>query len=497
MRFALLFELALPRPWAPDGEHRLVRDALAQAELADRLGFHRAWALERHFLEEHSHTSAPEVFLAAASQRTRQIRLGLGAIGEPARVAETTATLDLVSDGRAELAATADIDVVARMFIETPFAGGGSVPPRNVVPKPLQQPHPPLWLVCPRRAAISVAAEQGVGALLLAPVAPEEAEAWVEEYHAIVERCVPAGFAVNAQVAAVLPMHVHAEEAHARGGEGADFFAYARAHYEVFGDHEPGRTSIWDEFQARRELLAAQTTAIGTPAEVSELIARYESAGIDELVFAVQTGKTSHEHVCETLELFAAEVMPAFPDAKQPAAHADALARREPPRKAPAGYAFGPVEDAAPAQAPVVTPSRAMSLRRGGEAAFRAFVRRSDDRRLERTIGSAQGLRVLFRGMAAQFDPDRAGGFVGDIGYELRVGDGSVRTWTVSVGADSARAFTGRGTPRLTIKMTLADFIRIAAQDLDSGKALLEGRMDLEGDFSLAARLGEMFGQQP
>ncbi len=143
--------------------------------------------------------------------------------------------------------------------------------------------------------------------------------------------------------------------------------------------------------------------------------------------------------------------------------------------------------------------SRRAALRRvaetRGEAAFRAFVSRSDDRRLERTVGRAQGLRILFSGMTSQFVPDRAGGFMGDIGYELRAADGSVRTWTVSIGPDGARAFAGRGAPRLTIKLALADFVRIAARDLDTGKALLEGRMDLEGDFSLAARLGEMFGQ--
>src|SRR6185369_3444047 len=109
MRFSLFYELQHPRPWAAGGEQRLLAEALEQVELADRLGFDAAWAVEHHFLEEYAHGAAPDVFLAAASQRTKDIRLGLGPLPlppgyqHPARVAETAATLDLVSGGRVEL----------------------------------------------------------------------------------------------------------------------------------------------------------------------------------------------------------------------------------------------------------------------------------------------------------------------------------------------------------------------------------------------------------
>src|SRR4051794_40803785 len=109
MRFGLFYEHQNPRPWREErAEHRLLKDALDQVELADRLGFDYAWEVEHHFLEEYSHSSAPEVFLAAASQRTERIRLGHGiiqippAVNHPARVAERVATLDLISGGRVE-----------------------------------------------------------------------------------------------------------------------------------------------------------------------------------------------------------------------------------------------------------------------------------------------------------------------------------------------------------------------------------------------------------
>ena len=107
MKFGIFYELQLPKPWRQDSEYRLFTDALEQIELADKLGFDYAWEVEHHFLEEYSHSSAPEVFLAAASQRTRNIRLGHGIVqlttNHPARVAERVSTLDLVSNGRVEL----------------------------------------------------------------------------------------------------------------------------------------------------------------------------------------------------------------------------------------------------------------------------------------------------------------------------------------------------------------------------------------------------------
>src|SRR5216110_802531 len=107
MKFGIFYELQLPRPWLPGGELQLYQNALDQVELADRLGYDYAWEVEHHFLEEYSHSPAPEVFLAAASQRTKRIRLGHGIIqlptNHPIRVAERVATLDLLSGGRVEL----------------------------------------------------------------------------------------------------------------------------------------------------------------------------------------------------------------------------------------------------------------------------------------------------------------------------------------------------------------------------------------------------------
>jgi alkanesulfonate monooxygenase SsuD/methylene tetrahydromethanopterin reductase-like flavin-dependent oxidoreductase (luciferase family) len=412
MRFGIFYEHQLPRPWAPGDEQRLLSDALEQVELADRLGIDYLWEVEHHFLEEYSHSSAPEVFLAAASQRTSRIRLGHGivqlppAYNHPARVAERIATLDLISNGRVELGtgesssetelggfgiARQDkreqwdeaLDVVTRMLVEEPFAGHQGkfldVPPRNLVPKPLQKPHPPLWVACSRRETIHLAATKGIGALSFSFIEPERAREWVDDYYATIasEACVPAGFAVNPRVACVLPLMCHRDEETAieRGLDGAHFFGYALAHYYVFGAHRPGRTSIWDDFQSNRSAygfdrrIAARTGvelgaqllqeglgslrgAIGTPAQIRELVRGYQAAGVDQLVFVSQAGRTRHDHICESLELFAGEVMPEFAERaddhdrakseRLEAAVEAALARREPPRQPPADYTITP-----------------------------------------------------------------------------------------------------------------------------------------------------------
>ncbi len=108
MKFGIFYEHQLPAPVDRGLRVPLIQDALDQIEYADSLGIDYAWEVEHHFLEEYSHSSAPEVFLAAASQRTKNIRLGHGIVqtpppfNHPARIAERISMLDLVSGGRAD-----------------------------------------------------------------------------------------------------------------------------------------------------------------------------------------------------------------------------------------------------------------------------------------------------------------------------------------------------------------------------------------------------------
>jgi SCP-2 sterol transfer family len=134
-------------------------------------------------------------------------------------------------------------------------------------------------------------------------------------------------------------------------------------------------------------------------------------------------------------------------------------------------------------------------LQERGLRAVRGFVRRSGDRRLERTLGSERGLARLFRGAAARFSPEHADGFTGEIQFDLRRSRGETSHWFITVAHDRATAHSGTTEgPALTADLAVADAIRILASELDVGTAILEGRLDLTGDFGVAMQLGAMFG---
>jgi alkanesulfonate monooxygenase SsuD/methylene tetrahydromethanopterin reductase-like flavin-dependent oxidoreductase (luciferase family) len=349
MQFGIFYEHQLPRPWQEEDERRGFQQALEQVELADNLGIDFVWEVEHHFLEEYSHSSAPEVFLAACSQRTRRIRLGHGVVlmppfyNHPVRVAERIATLDLISNGRVEWGTGESnsrmelegfninhaekremwfeaVRETAQMLCSNPYPGFTgkyfSMPSRNVVPKPVQKPHPPLWVACSNRDTIRMAASLGIGALTFAFADPSEARYWVEEYYSTFKsRCEPIGQAVNPNIAVVTGFMCHddSEVALERGLEGFQFFSYALNHYYLSGIHVPGRFSIWDEFKhhgTRRS--PSPMGAIGSPDQVRAHLEKFEEIGVDQVIFIHQSGKNRHEHVCESLELFAARILPEF-----------------------------------------------------------------------------------------------------------------------------------------------------------------------------------------
>ena len=360
MKFGTFYEHQLPRPWKEGDELRLFQEALDQVELADKLGLDYVWEVEHHFLEEYSHSSAPEVFLAACSQRTKNIRLGHGIklmppnYNHPARVAEAIANLDLVSNGRVEFGTGESsslaelggfnipvnlkreqwqeaLEQTCNMMVMDPYPGFEgkhfSMPCRNILPKPVQRPHPPLWVACSNRETIKLAAKLGIGALTFAFVDPEEAKMWVDDYYKILKNeCTPIGHSINPNIAMVTSFgcHENHDEAVKRMKEGFQFFSYGLGHHYIFGINKPGRTNIWEEFQKNKVKTQGRSTihqktdsdidtpGIGTPEELSNHLRKFEEAGVDQVTFIQQGGRNKHEHICEALELFASDVMPEF-----------------------------------------------------------------------------------------------------------------------------------------------------------------------------------------
>jgi len=354
VRISLFYELSLPRPWTEDSEKQLFDAALEEIEAADKAGFSTVWMTEHHFMEEYCHATAPEVFFGAASQRTSNIRLGHGimhmppVINHPARVAERVSTLDLLSGGRVEFgtgeaASQAElggfnvdpadkramweeaVKVATRCMTETPFTGFEgrhvSMPPRNVIPKPLQRPHPPVWVACSRHATTIMAAERGIGALSLSFDGPEPLKPRVEEYYRVFEEdAVPLTAVINPNISAIagdLPMMVAPTEDQAieRLGISGGFLAHGIVHYYGLGGHRPGRKNLWEEYLAKVELdprmaYGPKRGAIGSPEQVREWLLDYEASGVDEVMLL--TNPHSHEATMESIELMAKYVLPEF-----------------------------------------------------------------------------------------------------------------------------------------------------------------------------------------
>ena len=357
MKFGIFIDLQLPRPWREGDEVKLFQEALEQVELADRIGIDYVWVQEHHFLEEYCHSSAPEVFLAACSQRTKNIRLGHGIvvmspnINHPARIAERLSTLDIISGGRVEWGTGEsgsrmelegfNVDFVdkramwaeavretAKMMCMEPYPGFNgkyfAMPHRNIVPKPIQKPHPPLWAACSNRDSLQLAAQLGMGGLTFAFVNAEEAKFWVDEYYETFKKnCKPIGQSVNPNVAMLTGFMCDHDNDTAiqRGMEGAQFFAHGLGHYWRDGTHVPGRTNLWSDFKEQpvsvvekmeRERKKAGMRGIGDPKHLIENFRALEEAGVDQLILLQQSGNYPHEHICKSLELFGNEVLPQF-----------------------------------------------------------------------------------------------------------------------------------------------------------------------------------------
>ena len=349
MKFGIFYEHQIPRPWTETSEYDHFQNALTQVEIADQCGYDYAWQVEHHFLEEYSHGSSPTAFLAAASQRTRNIRLGHGVFqlttNHPIRIAEQIANLDLLSGGRVELGTgegTGPTELhpfgarvrekrdiyeegfraMLPCFTSQDYGFEGKYwqwPNRNVLPKPLQLPHPPLWVACSNINTIMYAAKRGIGALGFQFATPEGAKAWVHKYYNIissneVEKLCEYEMNPNIAIVSGFMCADTDEEARAKA-EGWTFFVFC-LEYNGTHTYEPGTVNLWQEYQEWRKSDKAQKTfdtgLIGSPETIRQKLRAFEAAGIDQIILLNQSGKTSHQDICDSLKLFANEVMPEF-----------------------------------------------------------------------------------------------------------------------------------------------------------------------------------------
>ncbi|WP_293903262.1 LLM class flavin-dependent oxidoreductase [Phenylobacterium sp.] len=396
MKFDVFCEIQRAFPWSgAQDEASLFREIIAQAKAAEAAGFETWWQVEHHGAPEFSYSSAPEIVLTAIAMATERLRVGHAGvlapfnINSPLRVAERAATLDVLSGGRFELGLAKSggkewetfgvnpesardqvrdaMHMIPRMWTEKEFSWDGpdyKVPPREVVPKPVQQPHPRLWQTCGSPESFFMAGEMGVGALgttLLSPVA--FLGQMLREHDRGLAACkTPAGKLVNPQKGCFTFVHLAESRAQAiANGAAWSALWYVNAAPVVFkvprsvwydmikaGLHpnsardtaalqqlDPNETVIQDDDpevvrvlkrmatgetigkqEAHEVLEALDCVVIGDPDHCAKKIAGYEGIGADRMMCMMQFGSIPHAAVLKSMELAGRHLLPAFAGAK-------------------------------------------------------------------------------------------------------------------------------------------------------------------------------------
>jgi alkanesulfonate monooxygenase SsuD/methylene tetrahydromethanopterin reductase-like flavin-dependent oxidoreductase (luciferase family) len=374
MKFSLIIEGQLSNP-TPERERQLILDNLTQCVYAEQVGFDRIWSVEHHALKWFSHMSAPEVFLSAVAAKTERIRIGHGVVcmpfgySHPIRVAERAAMLDILSQGRLDLGAgrggsAQEMSLFSvnpddtypqleealriigscwredtftyhseRLNIEPPPDGT----PHSILPRPVQFPHPPLYMACTRADTVRRAAKYGVGALAFGFGGPEDVrrqrEMYDEEKAVRADETLVSPGVVNDEFVALCPtltLDDH-DEAVRLGARGQRFFGESITHWLVGGRPAPSETMEHDDnvkimHERRAEALEIEDHdlrtvtaanfnidhAYGNADRAIEYVKELADAGADEIMCMISMGTIPHDTNMETIRQWGERVIPQF-----------------------------------------------------------------------------------------------------------------------------------------------------------------------------------------
>lgn len=369
MDFSMIFEAQLTDP-TPERERRLLLDSVEQAVYGEEMGFDRIWAVEHHGLERYAHMTASEIFLTWVAARTSRIRIGHGVVcmpfkyNHPVRVAERAGMLDALSGGRLDLGGgrgstrmemgmygVDPSDTYPQLEESLRFLAGAwradqvdwhtdllDVGPAKILPRPVQTPHPPLYMACSKRDTVELAAELGVGALVMGFAGPEEVKTMYDLYRRTIEtrggdRLVSTE--TNDRFVALCPTIVldDGDRALRIGARGQRFFAEAIAHWYGNGPAPSEDTEDDDNIAALardKEALVAKLSeaniparpqdtgafnaehAYGTADYAIEYVQRLADIGVDEIMCLIQMGTVPQEACLETIRQWGEKVIPHF-----------------------------------------------------------------------------------------------------------------------------------------------------------------------------------------
>jgi alkanesulfonate monooxygenase SsuD/methylene tetrahydromethanopterin reductase-like flavin-dependent oxidoreductase (luciferase family) len=352
VKFGLMTQLQIPRPAEPHAELSAYRNTVEQAVAGDAAGFHYFWLTEMHFFKQIGHSPCPDLIHAAISQRTGRIRLGFAVLllttHNPYMLAERIATADLLSNGRIDFGfgrgstpymteafgvkkedsldlANEALAAVMKMFESEHFPGFTGkhfdLPARHVLPRPIQAPHPPLWIAASNLGTYEYAAKQGVGIIGVTRNSIAETRSAIRTYRETIRSADPKGFVgktSNENVAAFALACCHEDDR-----TGKDIACAAARWYNGDNDAElnsvrfataGGKEAVVAKFRARSndQLLADGMAIGGNPDSICRQVEQWAEAGLDQMIFVLQAGNTTHDQVLRSIDLIGEKVIPRF-----------------------------------------------------------------------------------------------------------------------------------------------------------------------------------------
>jgi alkanesulfonate monooxygenase SsuD/methylene tetrahydromethanopterin reductase-like flavin-dependent oxidoreductase (luciferase family) len=380
MQFGLAYEMQ--RPTLDD--QAVVEETLEQCILADEMGFDYVWFVEHHFLTTFSSSPCPEVMFGALSRLTKRIRLGFGVVvlpyHHPVRVAERVAMVDQLSHGRVDFGTgrsapyeqtgmgidprntremwEESLTMIPKIWESETFEWEGKfwkVPPRQVLPKPYQKPHPPIWVAALQPSTYQLAAEKGIGVMALGISAPSVLEPHIQQYRDTIKTAQPVGSVVNNQWLSSCFGYCGEDDAAARdlcARSLKNFFGPGRPYVQDLTDvyqrlleqwggipehlvqnfsryidvkesSEGTATQfdlsggnalahkIWEEMDPDT-LVDRGVIVAGDPQSCIDAIRIHEATGVDQMQFLMATETVDHSQVMKSIELFGKHVIPAF-----------------------------------------------------------------------------------------------------------------------------------------------------------------------------------------
>jgi len=357
MKFALIYQVQVPKPWTDESEHQRFRDIIEQVCFAEEMGFESVWFMEHHFGPEQSHSSAPDLVLAALSQHTSRMRLGLAVVlvpvHHPLNIAERIATLDLLSGGRVEVGLGRSghpyqltpfgvhledtrgmweeaLTILPRAWTEEVFSHQGkyyNIPPRSVLPKPLQKPHPPLWGACNQEDTAYLTGKAGFGCLVITHRGAERAHRLIRIYQEAISQAEPTGNFIHNHIAANTLAYCGAEreQARTRGAYLLDWYRNMQRSREEQNWQEVALEDIPDDYKFHfekgpsggdevtgRDLVERGRFPMGDPEDCIKFVEQFEAIGVEELMFNFHLGPVTQPEVLQSIRLFGEHVIPAF-----------------------------------------------------------------------------------------------------------------------------------------------------------------------------------------